>query len=290
MFQLTRSRLFKRLIPGLFGFLFVLIASACNSGNLSNDETLTASSSGSTSSASVLTVATSPSFPPFTYTTEDGTLTGFDVDLMRAVGEAAGFEVNFQVFPLIDDVIRSLYGHEVDAAIYAVSITPDRANVVAFSRPYFQSGLAIATQTSNPAITSADALSGKQIGVESGSTGEMKAEAVPGAKVVTFDTAVAALQSLAQGNVDAVINDAPVTEYMISTNQVEGLKIVGEPLTEEFYGIATPKDSPHLEQINLGLTAILENGVYDTIYQQWFNDEPPALPETVPTQSATRLN
>jgi arginine/lysine/histidine/glutamine transport system substrate-binding/permease protein len=112
-------------------------------------------------------------------------------------------------------------------------------------------------------------------------TGAAEAKKVPGAKIRTFDSAPLALQELLNGNVDAVINDAPVTLYAIKSNNLTGIKIIEQLLTEEYYGIATSKNSPHLEAINNGLTTLLGNGTYDQIYQKWFNTKPPKLPATV---------
>jgi arginine/lysine/histidine/glutamine transport system substrate-binding and permease protein len=81
-----------------------------------------------------------------------------------------------------------------------------------------------------------------------------------------------------------VINDAPVTLYAIQTGNIGGLKVVGELVTEEFYGIALPKGSPNLEAINSGLATILEDGTYNEIYQKWFGEAPPELPEEAPLE------
>lgn len=88
------------------------------------------------------------------------------------------------------------------------------------------------------------------------------------------------MQELTNGNVDAVINDAPVTLYAIKSGNIPGVKVAGNLLTEEFYGIAMPKDSPNLKKVNDGLTTVLGNGKYEEIYQKWFGTKPPALPET----------
>ena len=103
-----------------------------------------------------------------------------------------------------------------------------------------------------------------------------------GAKVTTFDTTDLALRELANGNVDAVINDAPVTLYAIKTGSLNQLKIVGQLLTQEYYGIATPKNSLNLDAINKGLGTLIQNGTYAQLYKKWFNAQPPSLPETVP--------
>jgi len=281
MLQLTRSRILRRFIPGLLSFLCVLLLGACSHNNLT-EGAVKLSVAGSTAKTSVLRVATAPSFPPFTFLATDGTLEGFDIDLINAIAEASNSTVEFETKSSIDEVIRSLHTQTIDAAIYALTITPERAQGVSFSRPYFKSGLAITAPASGTDITSIDTLQGKRLGVESGSTAEVKAIAIPGAKVETFATAPIALEKLKEGKVDAVINDAPATAYAINEGTVIGVKMVGELLSEEFYGIATPKDSPSLETINAGLATVLDNGEYEAIYRKWFVGEPPALPEQAP--------
>lgn len=279
MLKLTRSKILRRFIPGLLSFLCVLFLGACNGSDLSGGAVkLTDVAGGATP---VMRVATAPSFPPFTFLAADGSLEGFDIDLINAIGEASNFAVEFETKSGIDQVIRSLYTPTIDAAIYGLTITPERTKAVSFSRPYFKSGLAIATQASNTEITSIDTLQGKRIGVESSSTGETKARTIAGAKIDSFNTASAALETLKKGKVDAVINDAPVTAYAISQGKANGVKIVGELLSEEFYGIATPKNSPSLKTIDTGLSTLLENGRYEEIYRKWFVEAPPVLPETV---------
>lgn len=286
MLQLPRYRLLHRLLPGLLSLFCVLIFAACSDKNPSEESTRLANNSVN-AAAATLKVATSANFPPFVSKRADGALEGFDIDVMNAVSQAAGFSMQYQDQPLIGDVVRSLYAKTVDAAIYAVSITPARAQVVAFSRPYFKSGLVIATRTANNSITSIDSLQGKRIGVEAGTTGDETAKKIQGVNVQLFETAPIALQSLAKGELDAVINDAPVTDYLINSGKVRGLKIVGKPLTEEFYGIATPKNSPRLKAINAGLTTILQNGEYAKIYKKWFATEPPQLPVNPSETSST---
>ena len=90
-----------------------------------------------------LKVAIEPSFPPFELQGKDGKLDGFDVDLIKAIGKAANFEVAFQTMQF-DGMIPALQGKTVDAAVAAMTITAERQKVVDFSRPYFKSGLAIA--------------------------------------------------------------------------------------------------------------------------------------------------
>ncbi|MBE9007521.1 ABC transporter permease subunit [Fortiea sp. LEGE XX443] len=223
-----------------------------------------------------LRVATEPAFPPFEFQI-GGKLQGFSYDLMNAIATAANFKVNFQSIPF-DGIIPAVQAKTVDAAISSITITEERAKTVAFSRPYFKAGLAIAVRSNNQDITSFESLKDKKLAVQIGTTGAEKAKSVPGVQIRSFDSAPLALQELLNGNVDAVINDAPVTLYAINTGNLKGIKVIQQLLTEEYYGIATAQNSPNLTLINDGLDKVLKNGEYSQIYKKWFNAEPPSLP------------
>lgn len=238
-----------------------------------------------------LRIGTDKTFPPFEFQSKNGELQGFSVDLMKAIAVAANFQIDFQSLPF-DGIIPALQAQTIDAAISSITITEERAKTVAFSRPYFKAGLAIAIRTDNQEINSFDSLKNKKIAVQIGTTGAQKAKTVPGAQVSSFDSTPLALQELVNGNVDAVINDAPVTLYAINTGNLQGIKIIQQLLTEEFYGIATAKNSSYLSLINAGLQQVLDNGTYQQIYQKWFKSPPPILPATTPfaEQETASLN
>jgi len=246
---------------------------------------LLASCGGNSQQGKTLRVATEPAFPPFEFQGQGGELQGFSIDLMNAVGSAANFKVNFQSLPF-DGIIPALQGKTVDAAISSITITEERAKTISFSRPYFKAGLAIAIRADNQNITGFDSLKNKKLAVQIGTTGAAKAKSIPGVQIRSFDSAPLALQELLNGNVDAVINDAPVTLYAINTGNLKGIKVVEQLLTEEFYGIATAKNSPNLALINEGLNNVLKNGTYSQIYQKWFKADPPSsLPVTSPFEN-----
>ena len=232
---------------------------------------------------SVLKVGTEPAFPPFEMQAPNGKgFTGFDIDLFNAIGEEAGLKIQFQSMPF-DGLIPALQSQTIDAAISGMTITPERAQTVDFARPYFQSGLAIAVRKDNEeAIESLDDLENKKVAVAIGTTGAQSAAKISGVELFTFDNSALALQELSNGKVDAVVNDAPVTLYAIKIGNLNNLEVVGELLTEEYYGIALPKGSPNVEKINNALEELLESGRYDDIYQKWFASEPPELPLVAP--------
>ncbi|MGG6296116.1 basic amino acid ABC transporter substrate-binding protein [Leptolyngbya sp. AN02str] len=263
-----RWKSLQRLVMGVVTFVCVLSFVACSApqGNVSL--------LGETS----LRVATAPTFPPFSDVAPDGSIVGFDIDLMNAIAEVEGFDIELKSEPFFDDLIRDLYGGVVDAAVVAITITPERQKAVDFSQPYFQSSLAIAVQSTNDQINSVNDLQDKRIGVEAGTTSASAARTIRQARVVSYDTAPIALAELAQANVDAVINDAPALTYAMQSGEVTGLKMLPEPLMEQYYGIAVAKGSPHLERINSGLETVVRNGRYAEIYRKWFQTEPPRLP------------
>ncbi len=272
MVHLTRSQLIRRAWWTGIGLAAVVAVSAC-----SVPESSTETSSNSASSSTPITVAIDPTFPPLQSTSENGDIEGFEIDLINAIAEAAG--VNIEMIPLsFREIIPALEAGTVDASISAMTITPERERQISFSRPYLQSGLAIVVPSLDESITDFDDLNGKRIGIQRGTTGAAEAAEANAGELVAYDNSILALQGLATGEVDAVINDIPVNKFLIRSGQIQGIRSLDEPLTVELYGIATQRNSATLQQLNQGLTTILEDGTYDEIYHTWFDTEPPELP------------
>jgi ABC-type amino acid transport substrate-binding protein len=225
-------------------------------------------------------VATEPAFAPFESKDERGELVGFDIDLLRAIGAIAGYEIDFQSLPF-DGIVPALQAGTVDAAVSSITITPERAQAIDFSRPYFKAGLAIAVKASDTQIKTLADLKGKTIAVQLGTTSAKMAKTVPNSQVREFDSGPLALQELANGNVVAVINDAPVTLDAIKQGKLKGVKIIDQLLTEEYYGIALPKNSPNRAAIDAAIGQLIQNGEYTKLYKKWFPGEPPTLPTTI---------
>lgn len=282
MLKLTRSHLLRHLTLIFLGLVCAVTFAACGS-NTPTDTGVGSPSAGGTgnTAATTLKVALDPTFPPFQSQTSDGKFEGFDIDLINAIAEAEGLKLDMQGLPF-DGIIPALQSGTVDLTISTMTITPERSQVVDFSRPYFRSGQAIAVKDATTNINSYEDLKGKKIAVQIGTVGAEKANAAGAAAVRTFDNTPLALQELVNGNVDAVIGDAPVILYAIKNGSATGIKVAGNLLTEEYYGIATPKNSANLEKINTGLSTLIENGKYKEIYQKWFSGEPPQLPAQAP--------
>jgi glutamine transport system substrate-binding protein len=219
-------------------------------------------------SEGVMRVGTDATYPPFETQNRDGKLEGFDIDLMKKICAEMGVRPEFIVTPF-DGIIPGLLDNKYDAVISAMTVTPERAQKVAFSNPYYWASQSIAVRSDERGIKSKRDLNGRKIGVQLGTTGEMVAKRIPDAEVISFDNIGAAFIDLSNGNLDAVINDRPTTERIIAAKG--GAKIVGEPLTSERYGIAVrPEDKTLLMQINATLSVLEVSQELDQLQNKWF--------------------
>ena len=216
-----------------------------------------------------LIVGTEPSFAPFEFPDkQSGELTGFDLDLIKAMGKKAGFEKVTVKGMGFDALIPALDAGNIDVAIAGMSITDARKQKVNFTDPYYESGLATVVRKDNNAIKSLEDLKGKTIAVQLGTTGADAAGKIEGATVKTFDTSCLELKN---GGADAVISDLPVLQYFLKQGGSEYAKMVGEPTKGDMYGIATAKKNKELsDKLNKALGELKKSGEYQKIYDKWF--------------------
>lgn len=219
----------------------------------------------------VIKVGTNAEYQPFEFVDENGEIVGFDVDIVNEIGARAGFEVEW-VNTRWDGIFVALANGEFNAVASAVTITDERKQTIDFSDPYFNAGQSIAVRADNADITGPDSLTeGIRVGVQLGTTGDIWLTDNTQADVQRFEDNPLAVQALAAGDLDAVVADAPTLADIIRANPELNLKMVGEPFTEEFYGIGIRKGQDDLKaQINEALASMREDGTYDEIYNKWF--------------------
>ncbi len=222
-----------------------------------------------------LIVGTEATFPPFEMV-KDGEYSGFDMDIIRAIGEKKGYEVEIKNLGF-DALIPAVQSGNIDCVIAAVTIDEKRAKVVDFSQPYFDAGLIIAVKKDTSGITTTEDLQGKKIAAQVGTTGAAACQKIKdndsSTDVRIFESVGEAFMELQKGGVDAIINDHPVTADYIKTSGNDSVKMVGEVFSADSqYGIAVKKgNSELLETINAGLDELKSSGEYDNIYKKWFN-------------------
>jgi glutamine transport system substrate-binding protein len=227
-----------------------------------------------------LVVAHDVNFPPFEFLQND-VYTGFDLDLMNAIAEVANFTPDYRAMDF-NGIIPALQANQVDMSIAAMTIKPEREEVIDFSIPYFRTGLVLAVKPENSDIVNPEDLKGKNVAVKIGTSGEAYIRELPYANEInieTFDSNNDTYLAVINGNVDATINDDSTLRYYISTEGEGKLKIVGELLTGDDYGIAVPSgNSDTLDAVNAALLSLAEDGTYDQIYEKWFGSAPTVRP------------
>ena len=218
-------------------------------------------------------IATDATWPPFESVNEQTKeIEGFDIDLMTAIAEKAGLEIEF-VNMAWDPLLAGIAQCQYDAAISAMTITEERKKEFLFSDPYFEAGQIVTVRIDNTEVTSKDALSGKVAGAQIGTTGSFEIEKVAGATLKTYDDIGLAFQDLMNGQIDAVVADNPLALGYVG-EYPDKLKAVGEVFTDENYGIAVCKNKPDLvEKINEGLQAVKKEGLIETLVEKWLSSQ-----------------
>lgn len=223
-----------------------------------------------------IVAGTNAAFPPFE-SQEGEEYVGFDMDLIRAIGEVEGYEVEIRHMGF-KALIPALDADKIDCAIAGMSINPDRLKKIDFSEPYFDAGLIIAVSKDTEGINGLEDLKGKRLAAEKGTTGSNACVGVQkkdsSTVVKNFDKVPEAFMELNKGGVDAVINDQAVTLNYIETSGNDKVKTVGDVFSaEEQYGIGVKKGNEEmLNVINDGLKKLQENGEFQKIYDKWISE------------------
>ncbi len=233
-----------------------------------------------TLNAGKIVVGSDTAFPPFE-NMENGTAVGFDVDLMKAIGEKLGVDVEFKTYKFDALITGVQAGTEFDMVASAMTITDERKKAVDFSDPYINSNQSLAVASDSTVTKPEDLKKGDKVAVQSGTTGEIWAKknlAPKGIVVTPYDDILAAFGGLSAGDVVAVINDAPISQDVVK-DPARKAKVVAEIPTGEQYGFAFNKNSTELRTaVNGALAEIKQDGTYKEIYKKWFGADPLSIP------------
>ncbi len=219
-----------------------------------------------------IVVATDATWPPMEYVDENTKeIVGFDIDLMKAIAKAGGFTVEFKNTAW-DGIFAGLAAGKYDAVISSVTITEERKKEMDFSKPYINAGQVLVVRKDTSGVTKLEDLKGKTVGAQIGTTGAFEVEKRKGINLKTYDEIGLAFEDLINGRIDGVVADTPVAaNFALQNKDYKGkLKIVGEPFTEEYYGIAVKKGNKKvLDAINRGLDKVLGTETYNKIKKKW---------------------
>ena len=222
----------------------------------------------------VLTVGTNAEFPPFEYVDDNGEPDGFDIALIKAIGEKLGVEVeveNMEFASLVSSI-----GSKIDVAIAGMTVTEERQQSVDFSDAYYEAVQYVILPEGSEIATAQD-LEGKTIGVQLGTTGGFIAtDDIADTTVQQYNKGVDAVNDLINGRVDCVIIDK--NPALVFASKFEGQLVALDGAQFDFgteeYAIALPKgDADLAEKINAALAEIKADGTFDELVQTYIEGE-----------------
>ncbi len=227
------------------------------------------------SDKAILKVGTDPTYPPFEYTNDANEVIGFDIDLANALAEKMDMEVEL-VPTSFDGIFTGMNAGSYDVIIAAISMTPARMETMLFSKPYLSNGQVILTRADEEMISTQEALTGMNVGVQLGTTADTAAEKYAdeyGFEVTKYDEIIQTFSAMKAGHVDAIAVDYAVAiEYV--QREPESYQISDVMLTNEPIAVAIKKDNTELhEKIDAALEEIRADGTLKAISEEWLGGD-----------------
>ncbi|PTW46076.1 transporter substrate-binding domain-containing protein [Rhodovulum kholense] len=227
-----------------------------------------------------LTVGANIGNVPWEFQDETGAFVGFEVDLVNAVAEKLGAEVEIVNIPF-NGLFSAVQSGRIDIAMSSITITDERLESVTFAQPYYDSDQSLTVVAGGPA--SLDEMSGKTVGVDTGSTGDMWAtehSAEYGfGDIRRYEGLAPAMLDLTAGRIDGYISDIPALLYYVKDKP--NLEVVQRIETGEKYSMMFAKDAPLAQTVNDAITALKDEGAIAALHEKWFGKAPEDTTSTV---------
>nr|WP_040777284.1 amino acid ABC transporter substrate-binding protein [Nocardia pneumoniae] len=223
------------------------------------------------SDPNVLKVGTEGTYAPFSFQGSDGKLTGYDVEVIQAVGDKLGKKVEFVQTPW-DAIFAGLEAKRFDLVANQVTVNDERKAKYALSAPYTTSAGVIVTRADNNAITRLADLGGK-VCAQSATSNWSKVATDAGAKVEAVEGFVQAIQLLKNGRVDATVNDnLAVAEYTKKTGD-SSVKIAGKTGAESKQAFAARRGDALISDVDNALNQLRADGTLAKISEKYFGTD-----------------
>jgi ABC-type amino acid transport substrate-binding protein len=208
-------------------------------------------------------------FPPFSYL-DKGKPVGFDIDLMQAAAKLTGTRLILRPLPWGQAQGQVAVGHA--QIISGITPTPERRRLYLFLEPANQISQTLIYVREGSQISNLADLAGRRVGAQRGSTHETLLNAREGVQVIVFDSGIAALQALVDGQVDAAAGTTVVASHTISDMGLKGLVPLAEPLASEPLHFALALSQTVLAgRLEEALKTLRANGEYERISKRWLD-------------------
>ena len=230
---------------------------------------------GKKDAAKYLVMGTNAEFPPFeTRGGANGSeVVGFDVEVAKAIAAKVGLPLKIEDMKF-DSLLPALSAGKVDLVLAGMTITPERAQNVDFSSPYYKATQVVLILAGSPVPQSKEDLKGVKIAVQLGTTGDGAAVEIAGQENVSeFTSAMDAVVELMNSKVECVvIDEQPALQFLKKNPE---LMLARPEFDDEFYGVAVKKGNAELlAKVNEALAEISSDGRYDQFVDQWMVQAP----------------
>ncbi|MCM0583249.1 glutamate ABC transporter substrate-binding protein [Weissella diestrammenae] len=205
-----------------------------------------------------------------------GKIEGFDVDMAKAITKKVDPKAKAEFTQVTSGTrIPLLKNGNIDAIIATMSINPERAKVVDFSKPYFLAGqsLLVEKRSTIKNIQDVNHKGVTVVGVAGSTSVQVISKMAPKADVLALPDYATALSALKAKQGDVLTTDSGIIAGMAEEDHT--LKMVGGTFTNEPYGIAIAKDNPKLvKKINHAIDTLHQDGTYAKLIKKWFGNVP----------------
>ena len=227
-------------------------------------------------------IASDSSFAPFVFQNSSNQYTGIDMDLIKAIAEDQGFEIEI-TNPGFDAAINAVQSGQADGMIAGMSVTDARKETFDFSDSYYTANTILGVKESST-ISSYEDLKGKTVGVKNGTASQTfltENQSKYGYKIKTFADGSSMYDSLNTGAVDAVMDDEPVLKYSISQGQKLKTPIEGTPIGETAFAVKKGSNPELIEMFNNGLANLKASGEFQKILDKYLATDSTSESSTV---------
>jgi len=216
-----------------------------------------------------LKVGTEGVYPPFSYHGGPGNgLTGYDIDVMNAIGKHLGVKVEYVETPF-DSMFAALEAGRFDVVANQITFNEERNARYDLSDPYVETTGVLVVRKGEKNITKLADLKGKRAAENITSNWAEVAKGA-GATIVGVDDMSLAIDNLEQGRVDALVNDKLAIRNYLRTKPDAGIKVVAETNDVSKSVLAAKKGSGYLPQLNKAIADLRADGTLDKIYAKYF--------------------
>lgn len=254
----------KKLLALMMSVVMLMGLAACGGG-----DTQTGGSDDQNAKEKLI-MATNAEFPPYEYY-ENQQIVGIDAEVAAAIADKLGMELEISDMAF-DSILVAVQSGQADMGMAGMTITPDRLENADFTSTYATAHQVVIVK-SDSTIATIDDLSGKKIGVQTNTTGDIYATDDFGDEaVMRYNKGADAVVALNQGMIDAVLIDLEPAKAFVAAN--EGLKILDTEYATEEYAIAFAKNNTELlNKVDGALQELIADGTVQQIVDKYIPAE-----------------